>query len=163
MSRGFTMGGVVSPTRTAAFQNGTLIPGVALTGTPVTPTVSIALRVGSRQTGTQLWNTGGLMLVVVWVRALTDAEMVSLADNPWQLFKASSRRMWIPNTTATQRALIMVGAQITQIVDALVGTNNKPLVLYMGRIQQRVADEGVPLVLVNGNIRTLAANETLIL
>lgn len=95
MSRGFTMGGVVSPTRTVAFQNGVLIPGVALTGAPVTPGVDIALRIGSRQTGTQLWNTGGLMLVVVWTRAIADAEMVSLSDNPWQLFKPPQRRMLV--------------------------------------------------------------------
>lgn len=93
MSRGFTMGATASSTRTAVFQNGKV--------TAATPTNLIAVgttfpvAVGARQTGTQPWATGGLMLVAMWNRTLTDAEMQSLADNPWQLFKPAPRRLWL--------------------------------------------------------------------
>jgi len=41
------------------------------------------------------------------------------------------------------RAHMQSGA-ITQIVDALVGTNTKPLVVYQGAVRERVAAEGRP-------------------
>jgi hypothetical protein len=88
-----------------------------------------------------------------------------LSANPWQMFKPQLRRIWAAGMAqaTTRRALIISNGQITQIVDALVGTNQKPLVLYLGKVQQQVASEGVPIVIVNGVIRTLASNETLIL
>jgi len=97
----------------------------------------------------------------------TNAELTTFGRNPWMMFKAPanllSQVLPLMGAGATpRRALIMVNGQITQVVDALVGTNQKPLVLYLGAVRQRVASEGVPLILVNGTIRTLAANERLV-
>ncbi|WP_371767494.1 hypothetical protein [Massilia sp.] len=94
MSRGFTIGATASPTRTAAFQNGVLTVGGAVSNL-ITPGVDMPIGIGARTTGTQTWSTGALMLIVIWMRTLTDAEMQSLADNPWQLFAARRRRMWM--------------------------------------------------------------------
>jgi putative salt-induced outer membrane protein YdiY len=93
LSRGFTIGATASPTRTAVFQN-----GVVTAATPSalsTPSNTLPMCVGARPSNAQTWSTGGLSLVAAWNRTLTDAEMQSLADNPWQLFKPASRRLWI--------------------------------------------------------------------
>jgi len=100
MSRGFTMGATASPTRTACFQNGVATVGPTPSNM-LTPTTTLPIRVGVRQTGTQAWSTGALMLVVVWVRALADSEMQSLADNPWQLFKPKHRRLYMVTAAAS--------------------------------------------------------------
>lgn len=161
LANGFAMGATVNGTAYAIFQKGVKTAGTTLPSTALTPNSSIAI--GVRSTQVQQWLVGGLMLVAMWNRPLTDAEHASLSDNPWQLFKPAARRMLVPNTAVTQRALIMSGGVITQIVDALIGANKKPLVMYQGGVQERVASEGVPIVVVNGEIRTLAANETLLI
>jgi hypothetical protein len=84
LARGFTMGATASPTRTAAFQNGQIA-----TATPsnlIAPTAGFFLSIGARATGAQGWTTGGLSMVAGWSRTLSDAEMLSLGANPWQLF-----------------------------------------------------------------------------
>jgi hypothetical protein len=93
MSRGFTMGATASPTRTACFQNGVITVGAP--SSMKTPGIAIPISIGARTTNAQQWGTGALMLVVVWRRTLTDSEMQALADNPWQLFAARRRRMWM--------------------------------------------------------------------
>jgi hypothetical protein len=96
MSRGFTMGATASPTRTACFQNGVITVGAP--SSMKTPGIGIPICVGARATNAQQWGTGALMLVVVWRRTLADSEMQALADNPWQLFAARRRRMWMSPT-----------------------------------------------------------------
>jgi hypothetical protein len=101
LARGFTMGATASPTRTAAFQNGQIA-----TATPtnlIAPTQSLPLSIGARSggSGTLGWNTGGLAMVAGWSRTLSDAEMLSLAANPWQIFKAPNRRLLVALATTT--------------------------------------------------------------
>lgn len=38
---------------------------------------------------------GAIPLVSLWNRALSATEIKSLSDNPWQIFKAQSRRIWV--------------------------------------------------------------------
>lgn len=101
LARGFTMGATASPTRIAAFQNGQIA-----TATPtnlIAPTQSLPLSIGARSggSGTLGWNTGGLSMVAGWSRTLSDAEMLSLAANPWQIFKAPNRRLLVSLATTT--------------------------------------------------------------
>lgn len=63
---------------------------------------------------------------------------------------------------ASYRALVMVSGSLRQITDVELGTL-KPVVLYNGEIRRQATTEGVPLVLVNGSLRTLAAGDTLII
>lgn len=104
MSRGFTIGATASPTRTVVYQNGTPTVGAAV-ASMIAPGTAIPLAVGSRTTGTQSWATGGLMLVAAWMRTLSDAEMASLADNPWQIFKPQARRQWVPRAVSAAYVL----------------------------------------------------------
>jgi hypothetical protein len=99
MSRGFTMGATASPTRTACFQNGSITVGAP--SAMKTPNTLIPIAVGSRSTGTQVWSNGSLMLIVAWTRTLADAEMQSLADNPWQLFKPKQRHLYMVSPAAS--------------------------------------------------------------
>lgn len=92
LASGFAMGATVNGTSCAVFQKGAKTSGT-LAGTALTPNSTI--RIGARKTGTQTWTSGGLSLVAMWNRALTDAEQQSLADNPWQLFKPAPRRLWV--------------------------------------------------------------------
>ena len=53
-----------------------------------------ALRVGNRFDTTTYLN-GGIQYLALWNRALTDYEIATLSDNPWQIFKAPQRRIWV--------------------------------------------------------------------
>lgn len=99
LMRGFTMGATVSPTRTAAFQNGQIA-----TATPsnlVSIPAGSNLSIGARITNATGWATGGLGCAYGWSRTLSDAEMQSLAANPWQIFKMPARRLWYATTSAS--------------------------------------------------------------
>jgi len=91
LASGFTMGATASSTTAAIYQNRTKVSAAA--SGIAAPNTSIS--VGARKTSVQQWLNGGLSLVVIWNRTLTDAEMFSLSDNPWQLFRAAPRRMWL--------------------------------------------------------------------
>ena len=62
----------------------------------------------------------------------------------------------------TQRAVILVGGNFAQLSMGSENTGAHPIVLVNGLLQQRVANEGVAVVLVNGNLRELLGTETLI-
>jgi hypothetical protein len=94
LARGIRMGATASPTRTAAFQNGQI--ATATPSSLIAPTTALPLSIGVRATGTAGgWNTGGLAMVAGWSRTLSDAEMLSLCDNPWQIFCAPARRTFL--------------------------------------------------------------------
>lgn len=104
MSRGLVIGATASATRTAVFQNGSVTAG-APSGLQA-PVLNIPLAVGARVNNSgQGWATGGLQMVATWARTLTDAEMRSLADNPWQLFRPQSRRLWFPRAVSVAYVL----------------------------------------------------------
>lgn len=83
VAKGVVMGATASPTRVAAFQNGK-VSSTSVSGTLATPTNQPYI--GIRKTAVQAWATGGLNLVCAWSRTLSDADMQSLAANPWQIF-----------------------------------------------------------------------------
>lgn len=85
LNKGFTMGATASPTRTAVFQNKQMATAVPTNlGAPKN---DLPVSIGCRAAGTAGgWTSGGINMVAGWNRTLSDAEMISLADNPWQLF-----------------------------------------------------------------------------
>lgn len=84
LASGFVMGAQVAGNNIAVFQNGQKTSGTA-SGTQRTPTGSFLIGQHKGTFGNG-WATGGLALVAAWSRTLSDAEMRSLSDNPWQLF-----------------------------------------------------------------------------
>jgi hypothetical protein len=135
LSRGFTMGATAGPTRTACFQNGVVTVGGAVSNM-VTPGIGVPLRVGARlnTAGAQQWSTGGLLLVIVWKRTLTDAEMQSLADNPWQLFQGRRRRMWMSPAAFAAYVLRVETASFLASVSDAVLTASRRLVGAVGAL-----------------------------
>lgn len=55
--------------------------------------------IGSLVSGGNDW-LGGISLVLLWSRALTDSEVKSLTDNPWQVFKDSSNISYLTTAAA---------------------------------------------------------------
>ena len=70
---------------------------------------------------------------------------------------------WLAPAAGTpQRALTITAAgQLRQVKAAELGTGLRPAVLLSGRIKARSTTEGQPLVLVAGQLRVIAADETL--
>lgn len=65
------------------------------TGAATTPVVSFAgvgtqLLSADAVTATQGYEGQGLLLAAIWNRALTDAEVAEVSENPWQLFRPQS-------------------------------------------------------------------------
>lgn len=96
-ARGFLMMAVVSPGRTAIVQNNTVIE-TTNSSTPAAPSSSVWI--GARQAGNQGWTTGGIAFVVMWPRALTNAELVSIASDPGALFEQDEDYEATPQITA---------------------------------------------------------------
>ncbi len=61
------------------------------------------------------------------------------------------------------RALYWTGTEIAEVTDALIGTGLKAIVLLDGVIKERAASEGVPLILLNGELFVLTAGYELII
>lgn len=76
------------------------------------------------------------------------------AANSWWLFYSAGVYV---------RAILQKIGAMSQITDAELGTGKKPLVLLNGEIKERAASEGIPIVYDAGNLRTIAAGETLLL
>jgi len=78
----------VNKTKTTLARNGYSI----ITGTAADNGSS--LRVGNRFDTTTYLN-GGIQYLGLWNRALSDSEILSLSDNPWQIFQAQPRKLWV--------------------------------------------------------------------
>jgi hypothetical protein len=99
LSRGFTMGATASATRTAAFQN--LQVATATPSSLISIPAGTNFSIGARATGATGWTTGGLSGVYGWSVTKADSEMLSLAANPWQIWKLPARRLWYATTSAS--------------------------------------------------------------
>lgn len=83
-AQGFVIGATVSPAGSSAWQRGRKATATMNAGAPNNFPPYPA--VGSRVIGTQRWASGGINMHACWMRVLSDAEMQSLAANPWQIF-----------------------------------------------------------------------------
>lgn len=122
LARGFTMGATASPTRTAAFQNDQIA-----TATPtnlIAPSLVMQLSIGARATNATGWATGGLACAYGWGVTKADAEMLSLAANPWQIWKFAARRLWYSTTSASDAT----GALAATLDDVVLSASGQILV-----------------------------------
>lgn len=160
MTSGFTMGATASSTTAAVWSNGKKTSANA--SGILTPNQSIWI--GSRKTGVQGWQNGGISLAAVWNRPLADVEMQSLAANPWQLFKTFSSVTLLSTLAGMlgipRRALYIDSNDVVK--QSPGGLNVKPLALINGVLRPQITNE-TPVVLVNGQLRHLKSGETLIL
>ena len=121
-ANGFAMGATVNGTSYACYQKG-VKASATLAGVALAPNSTIS--VGSRKSTVQQWTSGGIQLVAMWNRPLTDAEHQSLADNPWQLFKGSARRIWMPRAP--------LGAYVLQAAAAVFGLSGAVALMTAAR------------------------------
>lgn len=114
--------------------------------------------------GENAW-LGSIGLCGVLPYSISDSAANKLAGNPWQIFKQSPKRIPVSNAIAqsiTYRRAILWGIYgMAEITNAQLSLGFKPLVLYNGQIKERVATEGVPIIMINGNLQTLASSDTL--
>lgn len=54
-----------------------------------------------------------------------------------------------------RRALVRGGPWLAEITDGLLGTGKKPLVILGGELRERIAAEGVPVIVDAGALRCL--------
>ena len=63
-----------------------------------------------------------------------------------------------------RRALVRDGQWLAEVTDAWLGTGRKPVVILAGELRERVAAEGVPVIIDSGVLRCLdAATEQLLI
>ena len=77
------------------FRNGAAV-GAATSATGPQATSKVVV-FGERTAAVGFATKAQLSLYAIWTRRLTDAETYSLNRNPWQIFQAPKRRLWMPN------------------------------------------------------------------
>jgi hypothetical protein len=103
-----------------------------------------------------------IFAVFVWNRVLSDDEIRQVSDNPYQLFQP---RLGMFLSKAAQQALIQrraLGFNGPYLCELSQGSGKRPVVLLNGKLQERVDSEGAPVILDQGQLRTLGAAESLI-
>jgi hypothetical protein len=79
------------------YRDATEIASTAFTGTIANN--ATAYSIGGRSDGAEYMN-GLVACTFLWTRALTPTEIRSVTLNPWQIFRAPSRRLWVPSGAA---------------------------------------------------------------
>lgn len=93
-----TCGGVW---RSGTGEKSTFLNGIkTATSTANTGALSVtkASVAGDARSGGQAFN-GTIPIAMIFNRALSDAEMRSLTENPWQIFRPATRRLWAPQAS----------------------------------------------------------------
>lgn len=75
-----------------AYKNGVLHTSKAVA---LSVNTTRSIRLYSRYTSNEGMLTGGMALFLYFNRKLSAVEIKSLSDNPWQIFKSQSRRIWV--------------------------------------------------------------------
>lgn len=82
------------------YLNGVLQSGNQ-TNTGSLPTAALnKLIIGSADNGTTTYLSGASFFATAFGRVLSVAEIKALSDNPWQIFKAPQRRIWVATTSS---------------------------------------------------------------
>lgn len=71
--------------------------------------------------------------------------------------------LWFTLNGAIVRAIILSNGALAVLPLGQEGSGKKPIVLLDGAMKERAADEGVPLILDAGALRTIATGETLVI
>ena len=93
-----TVGGVW---RSGTDEKSTFLNGIK-TATSTTNTGTLAVTkasVGGDARSSGQCYSGAIPIAMIFNRALSDAEMRSLTENPWQIFKPITRRLWAPQAS----------------------------------------------------------------
>jgi hypothetical protein len=88
----------------AVWGNGTKTTG-SLGAAPRAPSTTIAL-LNRKVGGTQIPTTKPVHMCAGWNRVLSDAELLSLSFNPWQLFAPLTRTLWAPASAGVPDVLM---------------------------------------------------------
>lgn len=92
--------GRATATEASTWVAGNKLSAVAITGTVAGNSSSVSnYEFGGRNAGNNL--NGGIAIFVEWARALSDAEIVSISANPWQLFAPQTRRVFAVGSGGT--------------------------------------------------------------
>ena len=141
----------VNKTKTTLARNGYNI----ITGTAADNGSS--LRVGNRFDTTTYLN-GGIQYLGLWNRALSDSEILSLSDNPWQIFQAQSRRIFVASAGGDV-SLSITGQSLTANLGALSASvtssvTGNQTTLQQGTITANVSQTltGQAISLVQGSV-----------
>ena len=129
---GVAMGAVINGNSIAAFQNGVKTAGSA-SNTQRQPTGNFFIG-QHKGVGGSGWTGGGLGLTLAWTRALSDAEMLSLSANPWQLFKAPRRVLRAAGASGTAVNPGAGAISLTGYAPTLAQTANRALTAGVGNI-----------------------------
>ena len=181
-SQNWTGDGVLVCTTNAAKNLGkSLINGVAYSntanaaGSPATASTVNVLQsiVGDRASITR-WNQN-CYLIVQWQRELSDVELKSLSDNPWQIFQPTNRAIWTGFDAGTSGSPYTLTAEAGAVAIAGTATGlafNRTLVADAASLavngtatsfaftRRLTADTGA--LAVNGTATGLAFNRKLI-
>ena len=175
---------VVATTDAAKTYGKSLVGGVPYTSTTsqtgsaaTANTVNVLQSIVGDRLGVTSWR-GAEGLIVQWQRELSDAEMRSLSDNPWQIFQPTNRAIYPEATvagstytlTADAASYSITGADASLIVNRklIADTANIPIAgadatlthtPIGGPTYTLTADAGS--IAVNGNAATLAFNRVL--
>ena len=93
----FSVAATVTGTVNKLYKNGLFLASDATN--PVSASTS-ALAVGSDGSGGNFWS-GDIGFIATFDRVLSDAEIKSLSENPWQIFQPAARAIWVPVGTAS--------------------------------------------------------------
>lgn len=109
----YALGGrITSDASRDVWINGKLVASSIASASPQ-PTNRIALGAfwASGVPTASQYHNGPLALALAWNRALSDSEMQSIADNPYQVYKAQPRRLWVVSVAGGS---LLVGGSSTR-------------------------------------------------
>ena len=69
----------------------------------------------------------------------------------------------VASSVVNMRAIVVISDKWQEVTDAQIGTGLKPFVLYNNNFVERVASEGVPLILSGNALREIQSGETLLI
>lgn len=113
---------------------------------------------------------GAIPLVSLWNRALSATEIKSLSDNPWQIFKSQSRRIWVGAAGGTNTAVNpgTGSIAITGYAPSIAQTANQAVAPDVGNIvitgyaptisQPQAVNPGVGSLTITGYAPTVTQN-----
>jgi hypothetical protein len=124
---------------------------------------TIGTGVGVYPLGAAATQPAHTLLAASWGRKLADHEIMTLMGNPWLLMSVNPDYGDLDFIQQIQlqlkKALYMNGQGYITETPPSVGA--KPLVYLSGRIRQRISQEGVPVTMESGRMRTLRDGETI--
>jgi hypothetical protein len=110
---------------------------------------------GSGATPNALYNWDGtIALFASWRRALSEAEIKSLGQNPWQIFiKRKQDPRYALISLPGKRILTLSNGLIRELPVGQENTGKKPIVLLNGNLKERSTTEGTVVLLKDGQLK----------